>query len=228
VSLYRRFGKRLLDVAVAVPVAAATAPALAVSALAVRATMGSPVIFRQTRPGLHGEPFELLKLRTMRDAVDVDGRPLSDAERLTTLGRFLRASSIDELPQLLNVIRGDMSLVGPRPLLMHYLERYTAEQARRHDVQPGITGHAQVSGRNALSWEQKFACDLWYVDHVGLAVDLQILAKTALKVVARTGIGQGAHPTMPEFMGAAASSTTASTKSSPTTKTTKNTTTRAA
>ncbi len=212
-SLYRRYGKRFLDVAVAVPVAVATAPALAASALAVRATMGAPVLFRQTRPGLRGKPFDVFKLRTMRDAVDKHGAPLSDAERLTTLGKVLRASSVDELPQLFNVIKGDMSLVGPRPLLMKYLERYTPEQARRHDVKPGITGHAQVNGRNALSWEQKFAFDVWYVDHVSLAVDLKILAKTAVKVLARTGIGQGAHPTMPEYRGPTTTTTTTTTPS---------------
>jgi lipopolysaccharide/colanic/teichoic acid biosynthesis glycosyltransferase len=171
-----------------------------VAACAVRATLGAPAFFVQERPGLHGVPFRLIKLRTMRD--DVTG---PDAARLTRLGAALRALSIDELPQLVNVIVGDMSLVGPRPLLMQYLERYTPEQARRHEVLPGITGYAQVNGRNALSWEQKFALDVFYVDHVDFALDVAILASTVLKVIDRTGITAAAHATMPEFMGQGAS-----------------------
>lgn len=207
-SLYRRFGKRALDLAVAVPACAVAAPVVAAAAVAVRATMGGPAFYVAQRPGLHGKPFKLIKLRTMRHAVDAAGRPLPDAERLTTLGRTLRATSIDELPQLLHVLRGEMSLVGPRPLLMKYLERYSPEQARRHDVKPGITGHAQVNGRNALSWDEKFRLDVWYVDHCSFAVDVGILVKTALKVVARADISAGAHATMPEFMGPSSTAST--------------------
>ncbi len=210
-DLYRRFGKRALDLAVAVPAAAATAPLVVAAAGIVKLRMGGSPFFVQERPGLDGKPFRLIKLRTMRDAVDDAGRPLSDAERLTPLGRALRASSIDELPQLYNVIVGDMSLVGPRPLLIRYLERYTAEQARRHEVKPGITGLAQVSGRNALSWEEKFALDVWYVDHVSARLDLELLVKTTWKVIGRSGIAQAGHATMPEFLGGTATSTSTST-----------------
>jgi len=170
-------------------------------ALAVRLRLGVPVLFRQRRPGLHGQPFTLLKFRTMTGARDAAGNLLPDAERLTPLGRFLRATSLDELPELLNVLKGEMSLVGPRPLLLEYLTRYTPEQARRHDVRPGITGWAQVNGRNALSWEHKFALDVWYVDHVSLGLDLKILVLTALRVLARQGISQPGHATMEEFLG---------------------------
>jgi lipopolysaccharide/colanic/teichoic acid biosynthesis glycosyltransferase len=210
VSFYTRFGKRALDLAIAVPAAAVTAPVVVVAAAAVTATMGGSPFFVQERPGLHGRPFKLVKLRTMRDAVDARGVPLPDAERLTALGRALRASSIDELPQLWNVVVGDMSLVGPRPLLMKYLARYTPEQARRHDVKPGITGLAQVSGRNALSWEEKFRLDVWYVDHVDFLLDVTILGQTVLKVLARTGISRADHATMPEFTGAPSSSSSSS------------------
>ncbi len=205
-GLYRRFGKRVFDLAVAVPACAVAAPVVAAAAVAVRATMGAPAFYVAERPGLHGEPFRFLKLRTMRHAVDAAGRPLPDADRLTSLGQALRATSIDELPQLLHVLTGEMSLVGPRPLLMHYLERYTPEQARRHDVKPGITGQAQVNGRNALSWDEKFRLDVWYVDHLSFAVDVAILAKTALKVLAKSGISAGKHATMPEFVGSSSSS----------------------
>jgi lipopolysaccharide/colanic/teichoic acid biosynthesis glycosyltransferase len=193
--------KRAVDLAVAGGALVVLAPALAATAIAVRRSMGAPVLFRQERPGLGGAPFTVLKFRSMRDARDERGRPLPDAERLTSVGRFLRATSLDELPQLWNVVRGDLSLVGPRPLLMQYLPRYTVEQARRHDVKPGITGWAQVNGRNAISWEQKFALDVWYVDHWSLWLDLKILALTALKVVKRDGIAQQGHVTMSEFMG---------------------------
>ena len=159
------------------------------------------MLFRQDRPGLHGRPFEVLKFRTMLDAAGPDGRPLPDAERLTGLGRFLRRTSLDELPQLWNVLRGDISLVGPRPLLMQYLPRYSPEQARRHEVCPGITGWAQVNGRNALTWEEKFELDVWYVDHWSLALDLRILAMTAWRVLRGAGVAQAGHATMPEFMG---------------------------
>jgi len=213
VSFYTRVGKRALDLAIAVPAAAATAPVVAAAAAAVTATMGGSPFFVQERPGLHGRPFKLVKLRTMRDAVDARGVPLPDAERLTALGRALRASSIDELPQLWNVIVGDMSLVGPRPLLMKYLARYTPEQARRHDVKPGITGLAQVNGRNALSWEEKFRLDVWYVDHVDLLLDVSILGQTALKVLARSGISRAGHATTTEFTGPSSSSSSSSSSS---------------
>ena len=179
-------------------------PVLAGLALAVRRRLGSPVLFRQVRPGLHGEPFEMVKFRTMTDARGPDGALLPDAERLTPFGQFLRSTSLDELPELWNVVKGDMSLVGPRPLLMRYLDRYTPEQARRHEVRPGITGLAQVSGRNAISWEEKFALDVWYVDHASFWLDLKILVQTVLKVVRRDDIAADAHVTMPEVVGTAA------------------------
>jgi lipopolysaccharide/colanic/teichoic acid biosynthesis glycosyltransferase len=177
------------------------APVFLGVAAAVRLSLGSPVLFRQTRPGLGGKPFEMLKFRTMRDAHDARGNPLPDAERLTPLGRFLRATSLDELPELVNVLRGEMSLVGPRPLLMEYLPLYTPEQARRHEVRPGITGWAQVNGRNALSWEEKFRLDVWYVDHRSFWLDLRILARTVAKVFAREGISQEGQATMERFRG---------------------------
>lgn len=193
--------KKALDRAVAVAALVATAPVIGAAALAVRATLGSPVFFRQTRPGLGGVPFEIAKMRTMSDARGPDGELLPDEQRLTRLGRFLRATSIDELPQLWNVVRGDLSLVGPRPLLMQYLPLYDREQARRHDVLPGITGWAQVNGRNALTWEEKFALDVWYVDHWSLGLDLRILARTLGSVVKRQGISSQGHVTMPNFQG---------------------------
>jgi sugar transferase EpsL len=177
-----------------------SAPLLLVAAV-LRVTIGSPVFFVQSRPGLRGRPFRLVKFRTMRDGHDASGRRLPDAERLTRLGRFLRAASLDELPELWNVLKGDMSLVGPRPLLMEYLGRYTPEQARRHEVRPGITGWAQVNGRNAISWEEKFALDVWYVDHWDLALDARILARTLWLVLRREGVSQAGHATMPEFLG---------------------------
>lgn len=198
----QRMSKRLLDLTVASAALALTAPIMATVAAAVRLRLGSPVIFRQRRPGLHGKPFTIYKFRTMRDAHDREGNPLPDAQRLTPLGRFLRAASLDELPELINVLQGSMSLVGPRPLLMEYLDRYTPEQARRHHAKPGITGWAQINGRNALSWEQKFALDCWYVDHQSLALDLRILAHTARMVLARQGISHQGSATMPVFMGA--------------------------
>ena len=176
-----------------------TSPVQAVAAVAVRRELGSPVLFRQQRPGLGGRPFSLLKLRTMVDAVDAYGRVLPDASRLTPLGRRLRASSIDELPELWNVLQGEMSLVGPRPLLMEYLDRYTPEQARRHEVRPGVTGLVQVSGRNALTWEEKFALDAWYVNNVSLGLDLRILWRTVCVVLSRDGISAAGHETMPQF-----------------------------
>jgi lipopolysaccharide/colanic/teichoic acid biosynthesis glycosyltransferase len=173
---------------------------LAVSA-AVLLNMGPPVLFRQIRPGLHARPFRLLKFRTMRDAVDASGRDLPDAERLTPLGRFLRSTSLDELPELLNVLKGDMSLVGPRPLLMEYVSLYTPEQARRHEVRPGITGWAQVRGRNAINWEEKFRHDVWYVDHRSLWLDVRIILLTLKKVVLREGISQEGQATAEKFRG---------------------------
>jgi len=159
------------------------------------------VFFTQERPGLHGHPFTMIKFRTMRDAQDSAGQPLSDAERLTRFGRFLRATSLDELPELWNVLKGDMSLVGPRPLLMEYLPRYSMEQLRRHELRPGITGWAQVNGRNALDWPEKLALDIWYVDHQTFWLDLKILVLTVLKVVARDGISAAGEATMPKFQG---------------------------
>lgn len=200
-TLYTRYLKRALDLAVAVPALTVAAPVIGVLALGVHRQMGSPVFFKQERPGQNGRPFKILKFRTMTDARDEHGALLPDRERLTALGRFMRDHSLDELPQLWSVVRGDMSLVGPRPLLMKYRERYTAEQARRHEVKPGITGWTQVNGRNTLSWEQKFSYDTWYVDHVGLALDLKILALTALKVMRPEGIAAAGHATMPEFQG---------------------------
>jgi lipopolysaccharide/colanic/teichoic acid biosynthesis glycosyltransferase len=167
----------------------------------IRRKLGSPVLFKQFRPGLHGQPFEMVKFRTMTDERGPDDALLSDAQRLTSLGRFLRSSSLDELPELWNVLRGEMSLVGPRPLLMEYLPLYTPEQARRHEVRPGITGWAQVNGRNAISWADKFALDVWYVDHQSLWLDLRILWLTVRKVLVRDGISAAGEPTMPRFEG---------------------------
>jgi len=163
--------------------------------------MGSPVLFRQIRPGLNGKPFEMIKFRTMKDAVDAQGNPLPDSERLTPFGQFLRSSSLDELPELWNVLKGDMSLVGPRPLLMEYLPLYTPEQYRRHEVRPGVTGWAQINGRNALSWEEKFQLDVWYVDNRSLWLDIKILFLTVKKVVIRDGISADGEATMPKFTG---------------------------
>lgn len=166
--------------------------------------MGSPVFFRQKRPGLHCESFEMIKFRTMREVSDTDGNPLPDSERLTRLGRFLRSTSLDELPELWNVLKGDMSLVGPRPLLTEYLPLYSLEQARRHEVRPGVTGWAQINGRNAISWEEKFALDVWYVDNRSLLLDLRIIWLTIQKVLKREGISAAGEATMQKFMGASA------------------------
>jgi sugar transferase EpsL len=176
-------------------------PLLFIVTILVRFSFGRPILFRQERPGLNAEPFTLLKFRTMTNARGSEGELLPDAQRLTAFGRFLRSSSLDELPELINVMRGEMSLVGPRPLLSQYLDRYTPEQMRRHMVRPGITGWAQVNGRNSLDWEQKFAFDLWYVDHQSFGLDLRILAKTVWQVLKRDGIAQSGHVTMPEFLG---------------------------
>ncbi|MFN3943462.1 MAG: sugar transferase [Allosphingosinicella sp.] len=195
--------KRMFDIAVSAAALILLSPVLAGTAAAVALALGRPVLFRQVRPGLHGRPFTLIKFRTMRDAVDADGRPLSDAERLTRFGRFLRSTSLDELPELWNVLRGDMSLVGPRPLLMAYLERYSPEQARRHEVRPGLTGWSQVNGRNAIGWPEKFALDVWYVDNRSFLLDLRILFMTLGEVFGRRGISAEGSATMPEFLGEA-------------------------
>lgn len=200
---YRQVGKSLLDHSLAGIVLLALLPVLIVVAVLVRWKLGAPVFFRQVRPGLNGLPFTMFKFRTMTKAQDEKGDLLSDAERLTAFGRFLRATSLDELPELFNVLKGEMSLVGPRPLLVQYLDLYTREQARRHEVLPGITGWAQVNGRNAISWEEKFALDVWYVDHLSLSLDLKILLKTIWKVLQRSNINQGGHETMPAFQGVA-------------------------
>lgn len=192
--------KRLFDFTAAALGLLLLAPLLLLFAL-VRIKLGSPVLFRQTRPGLHGRPFELIKFRTMTDARGTDGALLPDAERLTPFGRFLRSTSLDELPELWNVLSGDMSVVGPRPLLMEYLPLYSPEQARRHEVRPGITGWAQVNGRNALDWDDKFRLDVWYVDHQSLALDIRILWLTAVKVLRREGISAAGEATMPRFTG---------------------------
>lgn len=193
--------KRLLDLALTIPGLVLLSPVLLVIALLVRAIHGKPVIFRQLRPGYRGQPFYVYKFRTMTEDRDEEGGLLPDTRRLTALGRFLRTTSLDELPELINVLAGDMSWVGPRPLLMQYLDRYTPEQARRHDVVPGITGWAQVNGRNALTWEDKFRFDVWYVDHWSIWLDLKILAITFWKVLIREGISQPGRATADEFMG---------------------------
>ena len=200
-SFYTRQGKRWFDLGLCVPGAVMLLPVGVLLALFVRMFLGSPVLFKQQRPGHNAAPFNLIKFRTMTDRRDHNGVLLPDADRLTSFGLFMRKSSLDELPTLWNVIQGEMSLVGPRPLLMQYLERYNEDQRRRHDVRPGVTGWAQVNGRNALSWEQKFELDVWYVDHVSLGFDLWILAKTFIGVLGRSGISAQGHATMPEFMG---------------------------
>ncbi|MEU8661615.1 sugar transferase [Actinoplanes philippinensis] len=195
--------QRAIDVAVAGGLLVVTAPVMAGVAVLIARRLGRPVLFRQQRPGLHGQPFTLVKFRTMRD-VDEQRGLVSDADRMTGLGRALRAASLDELPTLWNVLRGDMSLVGPRPLLMHYLDLYTPEQARRHLVRPGVTGLAQVSGRNLLSWEDRLALDTWYVDHRSLGLNLRICARTVLVLLRRAGVAAPGSVTMPLFTGSAA------------------------
>jgi sugar transferase EpsL len=202
-AAYRTFGKRAFDLAVVLLTAPCWLPIAAVVALVVRARIGGPVLFRQARPGRDGRPFMLVKFRTMTDARDARGELLPDDMRLTAWGRILRASSLDELPELWNVLRGEMSLVGPRPLLVSYLDRYTAEQSRRHEVRPGITGLAQVNGRNALRWEDRFALDVRYVDSCSFGLDTRILLRTIGNVVARRGISEPGHATAQEFMGSA-------------------------
>lgn len=193
--------KRLLDLSAAFFGLLLLSPIIIVLILLIRRKLGSPVFFTQTRPGLHGKPFRMIKFRTMTDARDADGNLLPDSVRLTAFGRFLRSTSLDELPELWNVFKGDMSLVGPRPLLMEYLPRYSSEQARRHQVRPGITGWAQINGRNAISWEEKFKLDVWYVDNRSFWLDLKILLLTIKKVFVREGISAKGEATMQKFTG---------------------------
>ena len=200
-TFYRRIGKRVLDLGLAVPALALLAPVgLAVGGL-IRLKLGGPVLFRQQRPGRDGEIFEVIKFRSMSNARGADGELLPDEERLTPFGNRLRRLSLDELPTLWNVVRGDMSLVGPRPLLVQYLDRYTPEQRRRHDVLPGVTGWAQINGRNAISWEEKFEHDLWYVENQSLRTDLTILFRTISQVLSQRGILAEGQVAVPEFMG---------------------------
>ena len=193
--------KRTFDIAASASALVVLSPVLAITAYKVKKELGSPVLFRQTRPGLHGKPFEMIKFRTMKDATDKEGNALPDSQRLTEFGKKLRASSLDELPELWNVLKGDMSLVGPRPLLMEYLPLYNAEQAKRHNVRPGVTGYAQVNGRNSLSWEDKFKLDTWYVEHQSFLLDIKILFKTIGKVVRKEDINAENHVTVENFRG---------------------------
>jgi len=199
--IYKKGGKRALDLIFCILALPVALPFVVLIAVIVRIHFGSPVVFTQERLGSKGRPFFIRKFRTMTNALDANGKLLPDAERLTAVGRFLRATSLDELPELINVFRGEMSLVGPRPLFSHYRDRYTTEQFRRHEVSPGITGWAQIKGRNVLSWEQKFVFDVWYVDHQSLGLDLKILALTFLKIFTRDGISQPGHATAQEFEG---------------------------
>ena len=193
--------KRLLDIIIASIALILLSPLYFYVAHKVKKNLGSPVLFRQVRPGLHGKPFEMIKFRSMKDAVDAQGNPLPDSERLTPFGKMLRSSSLDEMPELWNVIKGDMSIVGPRPLLMEYLPLYNQEQAKRHLVRPGMTGHAQVNGRNAISWEEKFKLDTWYVENQSVWLDFKIMLKTVKKVLIRDGIHAEGEATMSKFMG---------------------------
>lgn len=193
--------KRLMDVFLAIIALIVLAPVLLYLVIRIRREMGSPVLFRQVRPGLHGKPFEMLKFRTMRDALDASGNPLPDADRLTPLGRKLRATSLDELPELINVLKGEMSIVGPRPLLTEYLPLYSREQARRHEVRPGLTGWAQINGRNTIDWDQKFAMDVWYVDNQSIGLDWKIIGTTIKQALRREGISAKGEATMPKFTG---------------------------
>jgi len=199
--LYARYGKRAFDVVAASAGIVLLLPVAACLAGLIWFFLGAPVLFRQRRPGLHGVPFTLIKFRSMTDRRDSSGKPLPDSDRLTTLGRCLRVSSLDELPELWHVLTGDMSLVGPRPLLMKYLPLYTPQQARRHDVRPGITGLAQVNGRNGLSWQERFQLDVHYVEHSSIDLDLRILARTVLEVLTRRGIAQPGRATVDDFQG---------------------------
>ena len=193
--------KRLLDIIIASIALILLSPLYAFVAYKVKKNLGSPVLFRQVRPGVHGKPFEMIKFRTMKDAVDAEGNPLPDSERLTPFGKMLRSTSLDEMPELWNVIKGDMSVVGPRPLLTEYLPLYTAEQAKRHHVRPGMTGHAQVNGRNAIGWEEKFKLDTWYVENQSTLLDFKIMFKTVHKVLAKDDISAEGEATMTKFTG---------------------------
>jgi lipopolysaccharide/colanic/teichoic acid biosynthesis glycosyltransferase len=193
--------KRLLDIVIASIALVLLSPLYFYVAYKVKKNLGSPVLFRQVRPGLHGKPFEMIKFRSMKDAVDAQGNSLPDSERLTPFGKMLRSSSLDEMPELWNVIKGDMSIVGPRPLLMEYLPLYNTEQAKRHDVRPGMTGHAQVNGRNAISWEEKFKLDTWYVENRSLWLDFKIMLQTVKKVIAKDDISEAGEATMSKFTG---------------------------
>ena len=193
--------KRLLDIVIASSALVLLSPVYALVAYKVKKNLGSPVLFRQVRPGLHGKPFEMIKFRTMKDALDAQGNPLPDSERLTPFGKMLRATSLDEMPELWNVIKGDMSIVGPRPLLMEYLSFYNEQQAKRHNVRPGITGYAQVNGRNAISWEKKFELDTWYVENRSLWLDFKIMLKTVQKVLSKDDISAEGEATMSKFTG---------------------------
>lgn len=193
--------KRLLDIIIASIALILLSPLYFYVAHKVKKNLGSPALFRQVRPGLHGKPFEMIKFRSMKDAVDAQGNPLPDSERLTPFGKMLRSSSLDEMPELWNVIKGDMSIVGPRPLLMEYLPLYSPEQAKRHDVRPGMTGHAQVNGRNAISWEEKFKLDTWYVENQSILLDFKIMLKTVKKVLAKDDISAEGEATMTRFEG---------------------------
>ncbi|ENW17511.1 sugar transferase [Acinetobacter haemolyticus] len=195
--------KRLLDIVIASTALVLLSPLYVFVAYKVKKNLGSPVLFRQIRPGLYGKPFEMIKFRTMKDAVDAQGNPLPDSERLTPFGKMLRSTSLDEMPELWNVIKGDMSIVGPRPLLMEYLPLYNKEQAKRHDVRPGMTGHAQVNGRNAISWEEKFKLDTWYVENQSIWLDFKIMLKTVKKVIAKDDINEAGEATMTKFTGSA-------------------------
>ncbi len=193
--------KRLLDIMIASIALILLSPLYAFVAYKVKKNLGSPVLFRQVRPGLHGKPFEMIKFRTMKDAVDAQGNPLPDSERLTPFGQMLRSTSLDEMPELWNVIKGDMSIVGPRPLLTEYLPLYNIEQAKRHNVRPGMTGHAQVNGRNAIGWEEKFKLDTWYVENQSTLLDFKIMFKTVHKVLAKDDISAEGETTMTKFVG---------------------------
>jgi len=204
VNRFKRYNiccKRIFDLSLSVLGIAILSPLLLIIAVFIRTRIGAPIIFKQVRPGLHGKPFVIYKFRTMTNTRDENGNLFSDEERLTSLGRFLRRTSLDELPELFNVLKGNMSIVGPRPLLMQYLDRYTPKQARRHEVKPGITGWAQVNGRNAISWEDKFKLDVWYVDNWSLWLDVKIILMTILKVLKQEGIRQVGEATMAEFLG---------------------------
>lgn len=195
--------KRLLDIIIASIALILLSPLYVFVAYKVKKNLGSPVLFRQVRPGLYGKPFEMIKFRTMKDAVDPQGNPLADSERLTPFGKMLRSTSLDEMPELWNVIKGDMSIVGPRPLLMEYLPLYNEQQAKRHDVRPGMTGHAQVNGRNAIGWEEKFKLDTWYVEQRSILLDFKIMFKTVHKVLAKDDISAEGEATMTKFTGSA-------------------------